>query len=92
MWHQKQVKESEFGEMHINLTWDELHERFGFDLKTWKKKFSDYLMKHPGEPDMISAFFRFGNDRINPLLNEVLGRSSGYPTFNRLTTYVAKKH
>lgn len=92
MWHRNQVKESEFSEMHINLTWDELHERFGFDLKTWNKKFNDYLMKQPRETDLISAFFRFGNDRINPLLNEILGRSSGFPTFNRLTAYVAKKH
>jgi hypothetical protein len=85
-------KEQEFSEMHINLTWSELQERFGFDLKTWKKKFNDYLMKQPRETDLVSAFLRFGNDRLNPLLNEILGRSSGFPTFNRLTTYVAKKH
>jgi hypothetical protein len=85
-------KEQEFSEMHINLTWDELHDRFGFDLKTWKKKFNDYLMKQPRETDLVSAFLRFGNDRLNPLLNEILGRASGYPTFNRLTSYVAKKH
>lgn len=84
--------EQEFSEMHINHTWDELHERFGFDLTTWKKKFNDYLMKQPRETDLVSAFLRFGNDRLNPLLNEILGRSSGFPTFNRLTTYVAKKH
>jgi hypothetical protein len=85
-------KEQEFSEMHINLTWEELHDRFGFDLKTWKKKFNDYLMKQPRETDLVSAFLRFGNDRLNPLLNEILGRPSGFPTFNRLTTYVTKKH
>jgi hypothetical protein len=92
MWHPQNGKEQEFSEMHIALTWDELHSRFGFDLMTWKKKFNDYLMKQPRETDIVSAFLRFGNDRLNPLLNEILGRSSGYPTFNRLTTYVAKKH
>lgn len=91
MWRQPGLKEQEFSEMHIALTWSELQERFGFDLKTWKKKFNDYLMKQPRETDIVSAFLRFGNDRINPILNEILGRSSGYPTFNRLTIYVAKK-
>jgi hypothetical protein len=92
MWRNTTTKDQEFSEMHINLTWDELHTRFGFDLKTWKKKFSDYLMKQPRETDLVSAFLRFGNDRLNPLLNEILGRSTGFPTFNRLTTYVAKKY
>jgi hypothetical protein len=82
----------EFTEMHIQLTWNELHERFGFDLKTWKKKFSDYLMKQPRQTDVVSAFLRFGNDRINPLLNEILGRASGYPTFQRFTEYITSKH
>lgn len=82
----------EFSEMHIRLTWEELNTRFGFDLKTWKKKFDDYQMKQPRETDIVSAFYRFGNDRLNPLLNEILGRSSGYPTFNRLTEYIVKKH
>jgi len=91
MWRQESRNEHVFSEMHITLTWNELHERFGFDLKTWKKKFNDYLMKQPRETDIVSAFFRFGNDRLNPILNEILGRSSGYPTFNRLTAYVAKK-
>ena len=82
----------EFSEMHISMTWDELHDRFGFDLKTWKKKFSDYLMKQPRETDIVAAFFRFGNDRINPLLNEILGRTSGFPTFQRFTEYIAARH
>lgn len=82
----------EFSEMHISHAWDELHDRFGFDLKTWKKKFNDFLMKQPRETDMVSAFFRFGNDRINPLLNEILGRASGFPTFQRFTEYVTSKH
>ena len=92
MWKPSHSKEQEFSEMHILITWNELHERFGFNLATWKKKFNDYLMKQPRETDMVSAFLRFGNDRVNPILNEILGRSSGFPTFNRLTTYVAKKH
>lgn len=82
----------DFQEQHIHHTWEELHNRFGFDLKTWKKKFNDYLMKQPRETDLVSAFFRFGNDRINPILNEILGRSSGFPTFQRFTEYIQSKH
>ena len=82
----------EFSEMHITITWEELHGRFGFDIKTLKKKFNDYLLKHPRETDVVAAFYRFGNDRINPLLNEILGRASGFPTFQRFTEYIATKH
>jgi hypothetical protein len=89
---QKPANIQEFTEMHIDITWKELHERFGFDLKTWKKKFSDYLMKQPRETDIVSAFNRFGNDRINPLLNEILGRASGFPTFQRFTEYISTKN
>ncbi len=82
----------EFSEMHISYAWDELHDRFGFDLPAWKKKFNDYLVKQPRETDTVSAFLRFGNDRINPLLNEILGRASGFPTFQRFTEYITNKH
>jgi hypothetical protein len=78
--------------MHIQITWQELNERFGFELKAWKKKFHDYRMKQPSNADVVGVFFKFGNDRINPLLNEILGRSSGFPTFNRLVDYITKKH
>jgi hypothetical protein len=84
--------ETEFSEMHIQLTWEELHTRFGFDLKTWKKKFHDYRSKNAREKDEVALFYRFGNDRINPILNEILGRSPGFPTFNRLVVYITRKH
>lgn len=81
-----------FSEMHINLTWNELNERFGFELKSWKKQFHEYMAKHPQHKDMVSGFYRFGNDTINPVLNQILGRSSGFPTFNRLVEYITKKY
>ena len=87
----RKVSIQEFSEMHIQLTWEELHARFGFDLQAWKKKFQDYRMKQPREADVVGAFFRFGNDRINPLLNESLGRASGFPTFQRFAEYVLTK-
>ena len=83
---------TQFNEMHINLTWNELQERFGFELKSWKKRFNEYLMKQPRETDTMSAFYRFGNDKINPVLNQILGRAPGFPTFSRLIEYITKKH
>lgn len=80
----------DFSERHIGLTWVELHHRFGFDQKSWEKKFNDYLMKQPRGTDIVSAFFKFGNDRINPILNELLGRASGFPTFNRFLEFIVK--
>ena len=80
--------EFEFQEYHINKTWDLLEEKFSFNKKEWKKRFNDYLSKRPANTDEIGAFLRFGNQTINPILNEILGRNILYPTFNNLTRFV----
>jgi hypothetical protein len=81
-----------FEEHHIDYVWQELHERFGFNLKAWKARFDDYEVRHPKHPGKVSLFYWFGYEVINPLLNEIIGRNKGYPTFQNLTDYVAKKH
>jgi hypothetical protein len=81
-----------FEEPHIEHVWKELHERFGFNLKHWKAKFEWYKGIHNKNPDEVSLFYWFGYETINPVLNQIIGRSSGYPTFQNLTEYVAKKH
>ena len=79
-------------EYHITLIWGELKERFGFDIKKWKQhKFPQFLRKQPRGVSEIDAFYRFGNDFINPLLNDILGRPPAYPTFNNLVNYIVKK-
>jgi hypothetical protein len=75
-------------EMHIQQTWDELTDRFGFDEKGWKKKFSDYLAKQPPRTLPVEVFTRFGNLFINPVLNSILCRGESHPTFNNLVEYV----
>ena len=80
--------EYEFQEYHINKTWDLLEEKFSFNKKEWKKRFSDYLTKRPANTDETGAFLKFGNQTINPLLNEILYRNILYPTFNNLTRFV----
>lgn len=78
-------------EVHINLTWTELQERFGFPIKEWKKHWTAHLNKQPkGESD-IAVFMRYGNVHINPILNGILMRNEGHPSFNKLVEYVIKK-
>ena len=83
--------EYEFMEHHITKVWNELHERFGFDIKKWKIKFVEYKKRHPRYESAMSAFNHFGFDEINPVLNKILCRNELYPTFNNLVEYVIKK-
>ena len=83
--------EYEFMEYHITKVWNELHVRFGFDLKKWKIRFKAYRERHPQIHSELSAFNRFGFDEINPVLNNILCRNTLYPTFNNLVEYVVKR-
>jgi hypothetical protein len=78
----------DLNEIHIQQTWDELTDRFGFDEKKWKKKFSDYVDKQPPHTRPVEVFTRFGNLFINPILNSILCRGESHPTFNNLLEYV----
>ena len=80
--------ERNFQEIHINLVWDELAMRFGFNLKEWKKKYKQQFSYQPRNVSEVEFFLRFGNKAINPVLNEILGRQNLYPTFNRLVDYI----
>ena len=88
---EKKHVQYDFEPAHIPKVWDELQERFGFKLDVWKKKFMEYLKKQPRTVSEIEAFIYFGNRFINPVLNEILGRQSQFPSFNRLLEYVINK-
>lgn len=75
-------------EVHIQKVWDQLGQRFGFPEKNWKSKFKAYLEKQPREVSTPRAFLKFGMDNINPILNNLLLRSPGIDTFNRLVVFV----
>ncbi len=79
-----------FEEANIRLVWSELHTRFGFPLEPWKKRFDEYC-KRSLTKDRVEGFYLFGNDVINPVLNGILCRKSGHPTFLKLVEYVAKR-
>ena len=83
--------ENEFMEYHISIVWNELHNRFGFDIKKWKARFEEYRKKHTRINSKLSAFNHFGYEEINPVLNNILCRNDLYPTFNNLIQYVVQK-
>ncbi|MEI9918164.1 MAG: hypothetical protein WDO14_05105 [Bacteroidota bacterium] len=83
--------ERDFEEMHIAWVWAELHERFGFPLKEWKKLFIEYCVKQKRDATDVGAFFAFGNASINPILNRILQRQESSPTWNKLCLHVLNK-
>jgi len=79
---------NEFQEAHIEKVWALLHEKFHFNLPEWKKEFKGFLGKQPRNTDITDAFLIFGSRFIDPVLNDILKRRNGYPTWNRLIEYV----
>ncbi len=78
-------------EVHIEMVWDELESRFGFPKKEWKKAFKEHLSNQHKSEDAIGIFLKFGNQRINPIINGILMRNEHHPTFNKLVEYVIRK-
>lgn len=81
----------QFDEMHIRLVWQVLEDHFGFNVKIWKSYFEEYKQKRGRGLSSIAAFHCFGHDHINPILNQVLGRLHGHPTFDNLCHYVVSR-
>lgn len=79
-------------EQQVNLTWTYLHDKFGFDIKEWKKKFNEFHEQQKNGTDIVSSFYRFGNQNIEPVLNAILCRRDQHPTFNKLCEYIVKKN
>lgn len=80
--------ETDFQEHHMNLAWQELKTRFGFDLPAWKKQFREEFLKQPRNVTEIEFFLIFGNRSINDILNQILGRRRQHPTFNKMIEYI----
>jgi hypothetical protein len=81
-----------FEVMHINITFNELHSRFGFTKKEWEKRFKDFISSQPGNASELDAFIKFGNRFFNPVLNEILCRNSVHPTFVQMLLYIIEKN
>ena len=77
----------EMDAVHIQKVFDLLTDRFGFPVE-WQKVWKEYLDKQPRGEDEIGLFLRFGNTRIEPILNALLLRSPGHSTFTKLCEYI----
>ncbi|MCE2996941.1 MAG: hypothetical protein ACK5RG_10120 [Cyclobacteriaceae bacterium] len=74
-------------EVHIQKVFDLLTDRFGFPAE-WRKVWKEHLDKQPRGADEIGLFLEFGTARIEPILNALLLRHSGYSTFAKLCEYI----
>lgn len=83
--------ERNFEAIHINMVWEELEKRFGFNVKEWKKSFKEQLSSQPRSISEVEFFLRFGNRHLNNILNQILCRNAGFPTFNRLVDYILER-
>jgi hypothetical protein len=81
-----------FEEMHVRVVWEELKVRFGFNVVSWKKRFSEYLSKQPRNTHELDAFLKFGVTFLNPVINQVLCREPNHPTFMKLIEYILNRY
>lgn len=81
----------EMDAVHIQQVFDELTDRFGFPEKEWKALWKNHLDAQPRGEDEIGIFLKFGYERINPILNDLLIRNPSQSTFANLCEYIIKK-
>jgi len=81
-----------FTEMHISITWQELHTRFGFNRREWEKKFRTFLSRQPRTTSELDAFIKFGTMHVNPVLNAILCRNGLHDTFIRMLEYIVARN
>lgn len=80
----------EMDSIHIEKVFDYLTDKFGFP-SIWRKEWKEFLNKQPRGEEEISLFLRFGYERINPILNALLMRSSFHDTFAKLCEYIIRQ-
>jgi len=77
-------------EANIKLVLRELKDHFGFPVEPWNEKLNGYCLENKIE-DRMEGFIKLGTEVINPILNNILCRKSGYPTFQKFFEFVVKK-
>ena len=81
----------EFDTQHMEMVWEELRTRFGFNVAAWKRMFRNEFSRQPRNVTEIEFFLIFGNRNINDLLNRLLCRRLRHPTFNGLVFYIIER-
>jgi hypothetical protein len=77
-----------FNEVQMAGVWQLLGKRFGFNVPEWRMRFREYQLRYHRDLMEVEAFLVFGNKVLNPLLNQILQRKEGFPTFNRMVYFV----
>ncbi|MDV3309281.1 MAG: hypothetical protein LOY03_10745 [Cyclobacteriaceae bacterium] len=81
----------QFDARHMEMVWEELRTRFGFNIAEWKRMFRNEFSRQPRNVTEIEFFLIFGNRNINDLLNRLLCRRLQHPTFNALVFYIIER-
>ena len=82
----------EFEEARVAKVWDVLKTTFHFNVSEWKKEYESFLGKQPRNTDNADAFLIFGSRFIEPILNQILKRRTGHPTWNKLIDHVINSY
>jgi hypothetical protein len=80
----------EMDQATIERVFNELVDRFGFPEKKWKLQWSKYLDAQTRGQNEMGIFLKFGYEKINPILNNLLLRQPSHPTFDSLCEFVIK--
>jgi hypothetical protein len=83
----------DYDELHVDKAWAYLNRKFGFPIRQWKREFnefrSEFHKQRTGhDHTLVGDFYYFGNLHINPILNSILCRPNGYPSFDYLMEYI----
>ena len=79
-----------FDELDIDRTWDYLEKTFHLNKKKWKADFEQAYVKATREISKVELFVRYGREKIQPLLNQLLFRDPKHPTWFMLIRYIVK--
>lgn len=84
--------EYEMTPVHVKKVWELLEEKFAFNTGAWKKEFKAYYEKQPRTTQEMEAFYDFGFETIQPVLNQILKRDPWHPTWRSLLLYIVRKN
>lgn len=78
-------------EKDIELIFDYLHKKFGFNTDHWKKRFQAIRSADRKGSTQYDNFIRFGVLDVQPLLNQILGREHNMNTFEKMVRYLMRE-
>jgi hypothetical protein len=77
-------------EKDIELVFEYLHNKFGFNTKHWKERFNAIGSVDRRGNTKYDNFIRFGVQHVQPVLNQILGRENNFNTFEGMVRYLKR--